>query len=662
MSNLRKGSTIGGFEIITHKTKSLHTHDSSQIIGSGSSAIKDDGPGENLNVDGLDGYHFNDFEDNFINILGDEVEGNLLVDNVIESDPDSAINKKYFEDYIYKNNPTYLTYNPYVSIDSYSFDINKTNNVNIEIYSCYIFIKGREYHISYKKLDITNLSNINNLKIYVVIEYDQKNDVVDITLNKNYFQNTSNKYIIAEIITNSSGEISSIKKYEPYKWLKSHPIVEKSLPYGIIKTNNQGIIDRSWLQFKPSLTENISLDGPRRIISGGNYTYTITDYDVFSNYSVRITDGNASINGDTINISVNEINDNRHVTLTVIKNGNAVDFNIDFIGYLNNTTLNSSPPTMLDEIWKKTLENDGPEDLKYGDIAIDKEFNFLYLTGIQNTGSQYRFKVYKYDIYNNKWENLLNEPPQSDFFTAFCKMTVIGDYIYVIGGSNNYNDSSSNGLEASSVMFRINRYNTGFQKMNNLPINTIYHDVTTDGINHIYLVGGMESISNNVFNDYIYEYDINTDTWRKHSSPIPFKNSLKGHICEYYKGRIYVHGMNYSFDSDVLVNSNRGSIFWKYHIIHGSWKVINNNTDINKIFHNSVKHDDKFFIFGGEDNYEDKDHNFYEYYPEMESFQKIGEYKHYFEYKEPYDYPLGTDRYGYLYIYDYKENSLWRLI
>ena len=74
-------------------------------------------------------------------------------------------------------------------------------------------------------------------------------------------------------------------------------------------------------------SSDISLVGPTTVVAGTNSTYTITDYDDFSVYSVEVDQGTVSRTEDTITVGVPPAGVNI-VTLTLGRNNNFRDFEI----------------------------------------------------------------------------------------------------------------------------------------------------------------------------------------------------------------------------------------------------------------------------------------------------------------------------------------------
>lgn len=74
-------------------------------------------------------------------------------------------------------------------------------------------------------------------------------------------------------------------------------------------------------------SSDISLVGPTTVVAGTNNTYTITDYDDFSVYTVEVDQGTVSRTEDTITVGVPPAGVNI-VTLTLGRNNNFRDFEI----------------------------------------------------------------------------------------------------------------------------------------------------------------------------------------------------------------------------------------------------------------------------------------------------------------------------------------------
>ena len=137
---------------------------------------------------------------------------------------------------------------------------------------------------------------------------------------------------------------------------------------------------------------NINLSGDTTIYVNQTKTYTITDYNTFSAYSVSATTGSASITGDTITY-IAPITSGSSV-LTVTKDGASVDFNltISAAGVVT-PTITSPTNGAIDQgetvtITTSAFEWIGVEDTHYSStwqLATDSGFTNIVAQSVNDT-------------------------------------------------------------------------------------------------------------------------------------------------------------------------------------------------------------------------------------------------------------------------------------
>lgn len=659
MSILKKGSTVGGFEIVTEKTESLHTHDSTDIPLSGDAVFYEDGEGSGLNVDGIDGKDFNDFENIFVKVSGDSYDGNLIIENVDESNDSSAINLNHAQQYFFKNNAIISPSNVFNSVDHNTFSLSQQSATIVNSSASKVFINGDEHNLPSEQLDITTISNRQNATIYVYLTFNSGN--VGLSLDKNYVTSPNSQIIIGEIITDTNGDINSFQTYDEINSIAGNPIITKSVPYGIVKSNNQGYIDESLYDHNVSITENINIEGPSFVMEGGSYTYTITDYDDFSTYSVDISEGSVSINGNTITANIPNLSKDTKIDLTVYRNSIPIDFEIGFVDEQN---LQGN----VDEIWKNNINSvpESPLELKIVDMTFELDSNNsnrLYIAGFHPNGSDITngsFRIYRYDIRTGIWEIIYTQPATSQTGSKlFSRIVYNNNYLYVIGGGYQQSSNSNYDVILTNNSFRLNVSDLQREDLNNINDSFAYHDVVTNNINKIYIIGGVHSLPSN-YNNNVYEYNTETNEFKKHNNAVPIETSLKNISAEYHKGRIYIHSCVNTNDAN---NQDTQNIIWEYNVYTSDWKAIfNESTNNSNIGHYSAKIDNIIYYF-----YEGN--KLYEFYPEYQGKKYIGQqfydlseqYPVYFDFSGEYDYAMASDGY-YAYIYDSIQKNIWRFI
>ena len=323
MPNLKKGSTIGGFAIITEADENQHVHDVSDIDGLGDGATADTGPGSDFDADTLNGLHYSDMVQNFVNIDGDSILGNVSITDVPNTDF-SAISRKYTMDYLSEsvivNSPSI----PFVSISqSSTLSYNETND-EVNLSGGDILIGGSFY--SFNNLSIS-LVPTNNTTFYIYAQIVSGS--IEMVIESDYIEHDFSKIMIGTVSFDGSSQ-ASVNQRNVMCNLHGISMNELSTPYSMILSDSSGNVDSNWFNSTASgFADTINLKGETTISSEGEESYTITDYDQYSTYSVSSDIGSVSIDDNTITVSAPAVTQQTTLILSVTRNGSTLQFNIE---------------------------------------------------------------------------------------------------------------------------------------------------------------------------------------------------------------------------------------------------------------------------------------------------------------------------------------------
>lgn len=324
MSNLKKGSTIGGFAIVTEADENQHVHDVSDIDGLGDGATAETGPGSGFDADSLDGQHYSDMVQSFVNISGDTIVRNVSITDEPSTDL-SAVSRKYTLDYFQNNVVIDSPSIPFVSISpSCSLTFNGTSNT-VNFSSGDILIGGSYYTFNSLSLNVSP-SPSSNIYVYVALN----NGNIELETYNNYIEHDYYKILVGYISFNSSSQVQSINQRQVMCNLRGVSIHEESTPYSMILSDSSGNVDSNWFNLTSTgFADTINLRGPTTIVSGGSESYTITDYDQYSTYTVVTDLGSVSVSGSTITVNAPTVSQTTTILLTVKRNNNSLPFVIE---------------------------------------------------------------------------------------------------------------------------------------------------------------------------------------------------------------------------------------------------------------------------------------------------------------------------------------------
>ena len=326
MANLKKGSTVGGFAIISDGNKNSHIHDVSDIDGLGTAATANTGPGSGFDADTLNGQHFSDIQNSFVNISGDSIQQNVSLSGSPINNLD-AINKKYVLDYIEDELILGSNSIPFVSIsqtNNLSYDIS-TETVSFN--SNDILIGGKYFSFSPLSTSLTPVASSTRY-IYVILTGNTITlEVENVPISHNF-----QKILVGSVSFTPTATVDQIDKRTSMTNLGSHSISTNPIRNSAILSDSSGDIDSEWFDISfGSAVNTVTLKGDTTVNSGGSTTYTITDYDQLSTYSVNTTLGGISINGDQIVFNAPTTTNLEIVTLVVTRNSTSIPFEIGVI-------------------------------------------------------------------------------------------------------------------------------------------------------------------------------------------------------------------------------------------------------------------------------------------------------------------------------------------
>lgn len=324
MSNLKKGSTIGGFAIVSEADENQHVHDVSDIDGLGNGATAETGPGSGFDADTLNGLHYSDMVQNFVNVSGDTIIRNVSITDEPSTDL-SAVSRKYTLDYFNTNviidSPTI----PFVSI-SPTCNLTYDSGSNTVGFSSGDILIGGSYY-TFNPLSLT-IAPVASSSVYIYVSLNNGN--IELESENNYIEHDYFKILVGYITFNSSSQLQSINQRQVMCNLHGISMNEQSTPYSMVLSDTSGNVDPNWFNLTSTgSADTINLRGTTTIVSGGSETYTITDYDQYSTYSVISDTGSVSISGDTITVNAPVVSQASTIVLSITRNTNTLSFVIE---------------------------------------------------------------------------------------------------------------------------------------------------------------------------------------------------------------------------------------------------------------------------------------------------------------------------------------------
>lgn len=324
MSNLKKGSTVGGFAIVSEADENQHVHDVSDIDGLGDGATAETGPGSGFDADTLNGLHYSDMVQNFVNKAGDTIIRNVSITDEPSTDL-SAVSRKYTLDYFESNVVLDSPSIPFVSISPSCTLTYDGGNNTINFSSGDILIGGSYYTFNSLSISITPPSSSER---YVYVSLNNGN--IELEVETDYIEHDYYKILVGSISFGSSSQVLSVNQRPVMCNLHGVSMNEQSTPYSMILSDSSGNVDSNWFSLTSTgSADTINLKGSKTIVSGGSESYTITDYDQYSTYSAVSDIGSISIAGDVITVNAPVVSQVSSLVIYVTRNSNTLPFVIE---------------------------------------------------------------------------------------------------------------------------------------------------------------------------------------------------------------------------------------------------------------------------------------------------------------------------------------------
>lgn len=327
MAKLKKGSTVGGFAIITEDNNNHHVHQLSDIDGLGSAAGSETGPGSGFNADSLNGNHYSDIESSFVNRSGDDISSKVRITGQIPTDDLGAISKKHVIDYIDSELISSSDVIPFVSISSSVSLTYTTSNNTAKLSSGDILIGGRYFSFTDMVVTITP-SNSEVQYIYVVLN----SNTLSLEVNTSHIVHDFTKILVGTVNFTTGGNFIDVSQRSSMTNLGGYSVSSSPLNNSMLLSGNTGELDEQWfdIDFSDSI-DTVCLKGNTTVVSDSENEYQITDYDAFSNYSATSNLGACYIVDDVVKFVAPTTTDLKNVTMNVTRNSNTVEFNIKVI-------------------------------------------------------------------------------------------------------------------------------------------------------------------------------------------------------------------------------------------------------------------------------------------------------------------------------------------
>jgi len=324
MSNLKKGSTIGGFAIVTEADENQHVHDVSDIDGIGDGATAETGPGSGFDADTLNGLHYSDMVQNFVNVSGDTIIRNVSITDEPSTDL-SAVSRKYTLDYFNTNviidSPTI----PFVSI-SPTCNLTYDSGSNTVGFSSGDILIGGSYY-TFNPLSLT-IAPVASSSVYIYVSLNNGN--IELESENNYIEHDYFKILVGYITFNSSSQLQSINQRQVMCNLHGISMNEQSTPYSMVLSDSSGNVDPNWFNISAStIVDTVNLKGETSVTSGSSHNYIITDYDQYSTYSISSSQGSISINNNVITVEFPVVSQLSEVVLYITRNTNTLPFSVE---------------------------------------------------------------------------------------------------------------------------------------------------------------------------------------------------------------------------------------------------------------------------------------------------------------------------------------------
>jgi len=326
MSNLKKGSTVGGFGIVSELDKDQHVHHVSEIDGLGGGASVDTGPGSGFDADTLNSLHYTDIASNFVNRDGDTIVGGVSLTDVQTSDF-SATSRNHALTYM--NNEVIIDA-PSVPLVSISPTCNltyDTTNQVVDFSGGDILIGGTRYHFNTLSLSLAPVAST-TFYIYAYLN----SGTLELVTEEGFIEHSFRRIHLGTISFDSNSQLDTVNQRALLCNLDGISLREDAAPYSAVLSDPSGNVDPSWFNFTTSASaDTINLQGNTTVTSGTTNTYTITDYDSYSVYFTNTDQGTTSLDGDQITFNAPVVTEPTNVLLTVNRNISSIQFVIEVL-------------------------------------------------------------------------------------------------------------------------------------------------------------------------------------------------------------------------------------------------------------------------------------------------------------------------------------------
>lgn len=295
MADLPNGTTIGGKKIIHKGIANNHRHSASDIDGLNTLATGSQGDGGGIDADVLSGNTYGDLSNEFLLTENDTIPELILANHPTQNN--NAVSRLYLQNSIPQNIRSGEFYG-ITSIgdqSSTTYDYSVLDSYNIRFSEMECLINGSKYIIPTETFDIRDVNaNFENKVFYTYIQVEA--GIAGIRIQEDFEVNENNKIFIGRLETNAA----SIDTYTPIIGIERVGVGRYMLSntpkeYAIPVSDSTGKIDNAWI-FGSRGETLITLNGPTEISSGGTFTYSITNYNSFSEYEARDLQNELTIN------------------------------------------------------------------------------------------------------------------------------------------------------------------------------------------------------------------------------------------------------------------------------------------------------------------------------------------------------------------------------
>ena len=208
--------------------------------------------------------------------------------------------------------------------------------------------------------------------------------------------------------------------------------------------------------------------------------------------------------------------------------------------------------------------------------------NKLYLHG--GFTSSRNDDLWEYDVPSNRWLKLNPTGSKPSARNAHT-LTSVDDKLYLHGGSTGSGMFNNELWEYNTSSHTWSLLNPTGSK----PIGRSGHKLTSIG-NKLYLHGGSTSASSNSYNNELWEYDIDDNSWLLLESSGDKPTVRYGHTLTSVDDKLYLHG-----------GSTGGDELWEYDVDSNAWSLLEPSGDkpSGRSNHTLTSVGNKLYLHGG---------------------------------------------------------------